>query len=100
MTQPTADEIETLLTRFTNSLRFEHPLELSIEADAAQYVEGLHGGVDAVARLRRDILRVEGGGVFLFTGSPAVARARNCSACGATCCSAIARSTTATCRSG
>ena len=70
MTQPTADEIEALLTRFTNSLRFEHPLDLSIEADAAQYVEGLHGGVDAVARLRRDILRVEGGGVFLFTGQP------------------------------
>jgi GTPase SAR1 family protein len=26
--------------------------------------------VDAVARLRREILRVEGGGVFLFTGQP------------------------------
>ena len=70
MSATTPQEIETLLTRFTNSLRFEHPLDLTIPADAAQYVEGLHGDVDAVGRLRRDILRVEGGGVFLFTGQP------------------------------
>ena len=29
---------------------------------------GLHGACDAVGSLRRDILRTEGGGVFLFTG--------------------------------
>lgn len=62
--------IEALLTEFTNCLRFEQPLDLSRPEDAALYVTGLHGGRDAVARLRRDILRVEGGGVFLFTGQP------------------------------
>jgi hypothetical protein len=63
-------QIESLLTEFTNSLRFEQPLDLMLPEDAALYVTGLHGGSDAVARLRRDILRVEGGGVFLFTGQP------------------------------
>jgi DNA polymerase III delta prime subunit len=63
-----AQEIETLLTDFTNALRLEDTLDVSEPADAALYVEGLHGGIDAVGRLRREILRVSGGGVFLFTG--------------------------------
>ena len=66
----TEAEIEALLAAFTNSLRFEQPLDMTQPEDAKLYVKGLHGGVDAVGRLRRDILRVEGGGVFLFTGQP------------------------------
>ena len=62
--------LEALLTDFTNRLRFEQPLDLTLPADAALYVTGLHGDTDAVARLRRDILRVAGEGVFLFTGQP------------------------------
>jgi GTPase SAR1 family protein len=62
-------QLEDLLTRFTNSLRVT-PLDLTKPEDEKLYVTGLHGDVDAVARLRREILRVEGGGVFLFTGQP------------------------------
>jgi len=61
-------EIDALLTRFHNALRMEGPLDVNIPADAALYVSGLHGSRDAVGSLRRDILRTEGGGVFLFTG--------------------------------
>lgn len=64
----TADSIDDLLTRFHNALRIEGPLDVNLPADARLYVEGLHGGKDAVSRLRRDIQRTEGGGVFLFTG--------------------------------
>ena len=61
-------EIDALLTRFHNALRLEGPLDVNIPADADLYVSGLHGTRDAVGSLRRDILRTEGGGVFLFTG--------------------------------
>lgn len=61
-------EIDALLTRFHNALRMEGPLDVNIPADAQLYVSGLHGSRDAVGSLRRDILRTEGGGVFLFTG--------------------------------
>ena len=61
-------EIDALLTRFHNALRMEGPLDVNIPADADLYVSGLHGSRDAVGSLRRDILRTEGGGVFLFTG--------------------------------
>ena len=61
-------EIDALLTRFHNALRMEGPLDVNIPADADLYVSGLHGTRDAVGSLRRDILRTEGGGVFLFTG--------------------------------
>lgn len=64
----TPAEIEDLLTRFHNSLRMEGPLDINLPADAALYVQGLHGHRDAVASLGRDIRRTEGGGVFLFTG--------------------------------
>ena len=63
-------EIEDLLTDFTNVLNQEQPLDLSNPEDEKRYVVGLHGGTDAVARLRRDILRRHGDGVFLFTGQP------------------------------
>lgn len=66
----TEAEIEALLTDFTNRLRLDQPLNMAVAADAALYVNGLHGGADAVGRLRRDILRLHGGGVFLFTGQP------------------------------
>ncbi len=66
----TEQEIEKLLKDFTNRLRFEQPLDLSLPADAALYVKGLHGTTDAVGRLRREILFLEGQGVFLFTGQP------------------------------
>ncbi|MDT7835529.1 KAP family NTPase [Aquabacterium sp. OR-4] len=66
----TEQDIEDLLTRFTNRLRFEQPLDVSKLEDEGLYVTGLHGGTDAVARLRKDILRVAGEGVFLFTGQP------------------------------
>ena len=66
----TEADLEALLTDFTNRLRFEQPLDLSIPEDAALYVTGLHGDTDAVSRLRKDILRMQGGGVFLFTGQP------------------------------
>lgn len=66
----TEAQIELLLTEFTNALRLEHSLDVSKPEDRAQYVEGLHGGIDAVGRLGRDIVRMEGGGVFLFTGQP------------------------------
>ena len=61
-------EIDELLTRFHNALRMEGPLDVNLPDDASLYVEGLHGGRDAVSSLRRDIQRTEGGGVFLFTG--------------------------------
>lgn len=64
-----ADEIEALLAAFTNALHPE-PLELTKPEDEARYVSGLHGDVDATQRLRKDILRVQGQGVFLFTGQP------------------------------
>ena len=48
-------EIEDLLTDFTNVLNQEQPLDLSNPEDEKRYVVGLHGGTDAVARLRRDI---------------------------------------------
>ena len=60
--------IEQLLTTFHNALRLEGPLDVNQPADAALYVEGLHGPRDAVSSLRRDIVRTFGGGVFLFTG--------------------------------
>lgn len=66
----TEQQIEDLLTAFTNSLRFEQPLDFNLPEDEKLYVKGLHGGTDAVGRLQRDILRLEGGGVFLFTGQP------------------------------
>lgn len=69
MTAMNEQQLEELLTRFTNSLRVA-PLDLTKPEDEKLYVSGLHGDVDAVARLRREILRVEGGGVFLFTGQP------------------------------
>ncbi len=61
-------DIDALLTRFHNALRMEGPLDVEQPQDQALYVEGLHGSRDAVGSLRRDILRTEGGGVFLFTG--------------------------------
>lgn len=64
----TEAEIDALLTRFHNALRIEGPLDVNLASDAALYVSGLHGSRDAVGSLRRDILRTEGGGVFLFTG--------------------------------
>ena len=64
----TAQDIDGLLTEFHNALRMEGPLDVNLPADQALYVEGLHGARDAVGSLRRDILRTEGGGVFLFTG--------------------------------
>ena len=66
----TEAEIEALLTDFTNVLNHEQPLDVSKPEDAARYVTGLHGDSDAVVRLRKDILRRIGGGVFLFTGQP------------------------------
>ena len=66
----TPQQIEDLLTAFTNVLNQEQPLDLSKPEDARRYVTGLHGGTDAVARLGRDILRRIGEGVFLFTGQP------------------------------
>ena len=63
-------EIEALLTDFTNVLNHEQPLDVSKPEDEARYVTGLHGHSDAVVRLRKDILRRIGGGVFLFTGQP------------------------------
>ena len=66
----TEQEIEDLLGAFTNVLNHDQALDLSNADDAKKYVIGLHGGTDAVARLRRDILRRIGGGVFLFTGQP------------------------------
>ena len=64
----TAQDIDGLLTAFHNALRMEGPLDVNVAADRALYVAGLHGPRDAVGSLRRDILRTEGGGVFLFTG--------------------------------
>ena len=61
-------DIDALLTRFHNALRMEGPLDVEQPQDQALYVEGLHGSRDAVGSLQRDILRTEGGGVFLFTG--------------------------------
>ena len=69
-TAMTPQQIEDLLTAFTNVLNQEQPLDLSKPEDARRYVTGLHGGTDAVARLRRDIVRRIGEGVFLFTGQP------------------------------
>ena len=66
----TEQQIEDLLSAFTNVLNHDQALDLSDPEDAQKYVTGLHGGTDAVARLRRDIVRRIGGGVFLFTGQP------------------------------
>ena len=65
----TEAELEALLTDFTNRLRFERPLDLSIPEDAALYVTGLHGDTDAVSRLRKDILRMQGGGAAKLCGT-------------------------------
>lgn len=62
------EELERFLTEFTNAVRVDvTPSYEELQRDH-RYVHGLHGERDAVARLKKEILRLEGGGVFLFTG--------------------------------
>lgn len=64
----TPAELEVFLTDFTNAVRVDvTPSYEDLKRDG-RYVEGLHGRRDPVGRLKREILRLEGGGVFLFTG--------------------------------
>lgn len=62
------DELEQLLTAFTNAIRVDKTLRYEELKDRHWYVQGLHGQRDAIGSLKRSILRLEGGGVFLFTG--------------------------------
>lgn len=62
------DELEQLLTDFTNAVRVDKTPSYGELLERDWYVRGLHGQRDAIRILKRNILRLEGGGVFLFTG--------------------------------
>lgn len=64
----TPDELELLLTEFANAVRVDKTPSYEDLEREHQYVKGLHGTRDAIASLKKGILRLEGGGVFLFTG--------------------------------
>lgn len=64
----TPEALERFLTDFTNAVRVDVTPTYEELLAGGRYVQGLHGPRDAVSRLKKEILRLEGGGVFLFTG--------------------------------
>lgn len=64
----TPAELEQLLTDFTNAVRVDRTPTYEELRATGRYVDGLHGQRDVIKSLKKSILRLEGGGVFLFTG--------------------------------